>query len=125
MAEHIKLHEQSICDQKVVNMRMNDRLACFEEKVKLLELADERRKYDVHVLLKKVLPEGSQERQEAGYGYEQWLSSVTSDHEEEKKPYDPHCLDLWTPTIKFPYEQMTRGQQLISMLCKRPPPGHN
>ena len=102
-------------------MTLKDRVMALEKEVKSLKLADERRKLQVHALLRKVLPDGSKEQHEASIYLEKCLLRDPSPDNDQKKPYDPYCLDLWATKNSFAYEQKSRGQQLIETLTKRPP----
>ena len=55
----------NICDQKVVNARLQDRMKRLEEGLGFLELADERRRFELGYLLNKFLPEGTQGREDS------------------------------------------------------------
>lgn len=124
MAEHIRLHEQHICDQRVVNLRLMDHVKALEEELKRMKEADDTRKKADGPLVKKLLPEGRGEGHERRYKVE--AISLTSLFKAEggSKAYDPFCPELWKKEDAKSLQRASRGLSLIENLTKRPPLKH-
>ena len=102
-------------------MRLKDRVTELEEEVRWLKLADERRRYEVHVMLRKKLPEDSLEWYATGPGGETWRLGDKLERESPKKTCDTKELGAWYQKKQTALEASTLGQEAMKMLMKRPP----
>ena len=121
LVKHLKDHRRYIKEQKTLNSSLQYRIAALQEEVSCLKLADERRKYQVHVLLDKAIPKGSEERQKFNPGRGQAGESSLKDEQLKNLPDYPSCLDLLTTKNTFPFELKNRDRHQFDALMKRPP----